>query len=166
MGIPFDSTDFPIFESPSSQLPRTGKPVGEGGDEGRGGARFTRDANGVITDSSTNLQWLEGPDQEVNWNKAQAWINSLGKGWRTPTRGELKGIYIANSTRMGGASGSSGPWNLRLDPVFLLDKAYRVWADSNDSSSAWIFFFGNAHEGWGYCDDSNWLYRAFAVRSR
>ncbi|MFZ2960942.1 MAG: hypothetical protein WA705_29025 [Candidatus Ozemobacteraceae bacterium] len=65
--------------------------------------RFTRASDCIITDSSTNLQWLEGPDNETNWNEAQVWINSLGHGWRKPTRSELRGICIANSTRICGS---------------------------------------------------------------
>ncbi|MFZ2956613.1 MAG: hypothetical protein WA705_06960 [Candidatus Ozemobacteraceae bacterium] len=129
--------------------------------------RFTRDVDGVITDSSTNLQWREGPDQAMNWNQAQAWISGLGDGWGTPTQVQLKGIYLENATRMGGRDSTGvGPYPLKLDPVFQLDKAYWVWAESKDSSSAWIFAFNEGEELWNYRDKSTWLHRAFAVRSR
>ena len=127
--------------------------------------RFTRDANGVITDSQTNLQWLEGSNQAITWNNAQTWINSLGNGWRTPTLEELKGIYIADSTRKGGVSGSSGPYFLRLDPAFQLENAYYVWSTENGSASAWLFGFDSGTSSFSRSSNETWwTYRAFAVR--
>ena len=130
------------------------------------GARFTRDADGIITDSVKNLQWKEGPDQAMSWNEAQTWINGLGNNWTTPTRVQLKDIYIADSTRQGGKYVTEGPWALHLDPAFQLDKAYDVWAESRDSSSAWHFAFYDGIEYWDDRATSDWSTRAFAVRSR
>jgi len=36
------------------------------------GDRFARDKHGVITDSKTSLQWLEGPDKPTTWTEANA----------------------------------------------------------------------------------------------
>lgn len=134
-------------------------------------SRFTRDADGVITDSETSLQWLEGPDRTMNWIEAQAWISSLGDGWRSPTRAELSGIYISDSVRRGGIGGTwpfiTGKFLLRLDPAFHLNTAYWVWAESRTASTAWAIQFYDGHEVWVSLEfGNNWFDRAFAVRSR
>lgn len=59
-------------------------------------SRFSRDGAGVITDYQTSLQWLEGPDQMMNWNSAQAWLKSLGGGWRAPTVKEVFSLWGSN----------------------------------------------------------------------
>ncbi|MBF0502112.1 MAG: DUF1566 domain-containing protein [Candidatus Riflebacteria bacterium] len=132
--------------------------------------RFTRDSNGVITDSFTNLQWLEGADKVMNWNETQTWITGLGNGWRPPTRDELKGIYIADSTRRDVHDtmycNSPSPVLLKLDPTFLLDRAKWVWGEPRDASTAWHFDFSFGKEDWNYRDSDHWALRAFAVRSR
>ncbi|MBF0500146.1 MAG: hypothetical protein HQM09_08435 [Candidatus Riflebacteria bacterium] len=138
--------------------------------------RFTRDSEGVITDSATNLQWFEGPDKATNWNEAQTWINSLGNGWHTPARDELKGIYIADSTRKGGRKDQSVAFSLHLDPAFQLDKAYFVWSEARKDSgetyagkalppSAYYFQFEGNGEAWAGRAYSDWKFRALAVRS-
>lgn len=118
------------------------------------------------------MQRKEGPDKATSWNEAQAWINGLGNGWRTPTLVERKGINIFGSTRKGGV-GSSVP--LRLDPAFQLDKAVDVWSESKNFSSAWSFDFAYDCESWTdrynfnvwfVSDDYYCLNRTFAVRSR
>ncbi|MBF0502453.1 MAG: DUF1566 domain-containing protein [Candidatus Riflebacteria bacterium] len=127
-------------------------------------ARFSRDADGVITDGQTGLEWLEGPDRPTDWDQSQAWINGLGNGWRTPTRAELRGIYIADSNRQGRPSQGRGPWPLRLDPAFRLNCAYWTWAEARDASSAWALEFGSGDGMWNIREMTNWNFRGFAVR--
>ncbi|MBF0543087.1 MAG: hypothetical protein HQM08_01575 [Candidatus Riflebacteria bacterium] len=107
-----------LFFLPACSLAATSEPI-----------RFTRATNGTITNSSTQLQWLEGPDKSTNWNEAQSWIKSLGNGWRTPNREELRWLFIPNSTRKCDSfNTNSKSIFLRLDHVFHLDKAYVVIA--------------------------------------
>lgn len=63
------------------------------------GERFTKAPDGIITDHKTALQWKEGPDRDITWQETQTWIKNLGNGWRTPTRAELKVIYIEKTKR-------------------------------------------------------------------
>ena len=44
--------------------------------------RFSRDSSGVITHAVTGLQWLVGPDMDMDWNRAESWVEGLGVGWR------------------------------------------------------------------------------------
>lgn len=128
--------------------------------------RFTRDADGVITDSHTNLQWLEGPDRETSWNDAQAWISGLGHGWRTPTRAELQGIYLEESTREVPREGKKETFPLHLDSAFHLETAWWVWAETKDASSGWGLGSGTGYDTWDTRDVAGSNRRAFAVRSR
>ena len=60
------------------------------------GARFSKNASGVITDRKTGLQWLLGPDENMNWYEAENWIkevNQSGAGWRLAQRDEIGGIF-------------------------------------------------------------------------
>jgi hypothetical protein len=140
---------------------------------------FKRDGNGVITDSRTNLQWLEGPNRPINWDETRAWIKTLGEGWRSPTVKELRGIVVSTN-RVGGNTTSwlkllspwarekdgTGPFPLHLDPAFKLEMAYEVWAEPKDPSSAWMFLFDVCREYFAKRDHSSWMLRGFAVRSR
>ncbi|MFZ2955348.1 MAG: DUF1566 domain-containing protein [Candidatus Ozemobacteraceae bacterium] len=128
------------------------------------GERFTRAADGIITDHKTGLQWKEGPDLDITWQETQTWIKNLGNGWRTPTREDLKGIFIAKTNRQ-----SKDTWSdmrpLHLDPAFLQDKGC-VWAEWKNPTYAWTFSFREL--GPDFCDNlfnARFNYRAYAVRS-
>ena len=127
--------------------------------------RFSRDADGVITDSSAKLQWKEGPNQIVTWSQAQSWIYGLLDGWRNPTYAELQGLYIPESTRQGGKDSGGTSQILRLDPAFQLDTAYFVWAEPKDSSSVYGFDFNKGTMGWYFPDTPSLDFRVFAVRT-
>ena len=52
--------------------------------------------NGIVYDEKTNIEWVAGPDKDMNWDEAKAWVESLpveGGGWRMPTKDELKSLY-------------------------------------------------------------------------
>ena len=122
--------------------------------------RFTKDADGVITDSRTGLQWHVGPDKDTNWNDAKKWVEGLsvaGGGWRMPTRGELKGIS---------QKGARGNANEYLPSIFkTLGWYVYVWSgEASGSSGAWLFNINSGKDDWStrnFDNDS----RAFAVRS-
>ncbi|MBF0546538.1 MAG: DUF1566 domain-containing protein [Candidatus Riflebacteria bacterium] len=103
--------------------------------------RFQKDSKTqVITDQQTGLKWLEGPNKATSWVSAQNWIKSLGNGWRTPTRINLKTLYIKGAG--GGACGN-------MSKAFHFPKkVWNIWAESRDSSTAWEFSFGKGVDCW------------------
>ncbi|OGR71880.1 MAG: hypothetical protein A2089_11830 [Elusimicrobia bacterium GWD2_63_28] len=106
-------------------------------------ARFVRDADGVIKDNETGLEWLEGPDEPSSWEMAQEWISGLGGGWRTPTLAELAGIYLPDSERKG-VYGDP----LCLDPAFKRDSGYSLWSVERYHGTAWLFDFSRGYAHW------------------
>ena len=134
-----------------------------------GKSRFTVNSLGIITDSSTGLQWYPGPDKDTDWDQASAWAKSLkvdGGGWRLPTIEELRGIHV----NMGKAKVGLN----HIAPVFKLGKnapdkfktPRKVWSDKVSMGGAQLFDYfypdGNnhiSHRGIGSKT------RAFAVRS-
>lgn len=80
--------------------------------------------------------WQVGPDVDTTWEEANAWVTSLGDGWRMPTIEELQALFEAGiSFRDWGAFQNSG---------------YRVWsAETRDAISAWFFDFDQGIEDWG-----------------
>ncbi|MFZ2957264.1 MAG: DUF1566 domain-containing protein [Candidatus Ozemobacteraceae bacterium] len=127
------------------------------------GERFTRLPDGIITDNKTGLEWKEGPNRPMDWFQTQAWIKDLGDGWRTPTRYELKGLYISTSPRKGPDHETS----VKLDPAFKLNETYYVWSERGFSSNtAWFVLFQSGNDTCGPADVAGEGCRAFAVRSR
>jgi hypothetical protein len=122
--------------------------------------RFTKAANGVISDSATGLEWYAFPDRDTNWYQAKSWTENLtaaGGGWRMPTIAELKTLYQRGV----------GPHN--MDPIFQTTGTW-VWSgELKDALSAWYFYFGDGpdylhdRERWSHLGTAG---RAFAVRSR
>jgi len=128
-----------------------------------GATRFSRSDDGVITDSTTNLQWLPGPDKDTDYNQAEQWIsgaaaNVAGGGWQMPTREQLKSLRERNIYRF------------NISPLFKATDYRYVWAGGDPkpqsySPSAWHCSFGD-----GVCNphpcDQSWHNRVFAVRPR
>jgi len=61
--------------------------------------RFTA-ANGVVTDTSTGLQWAAKDNgRSINWHNARAYCNNYSGGghtdWRLPSVSELEDLYRA-----------------------------------------------------------------------
>ena len=117
--------------------------------------RFSRTADGVITDSKTNLQWLPGPDKDTDYRNAERWVAAQtvdGGGWRMPTREELKTLYDSHL-----------PYG--ISPVFKATDYRWVWADMCNSSAAGVLDFDSGDDDChtlGSPSDS----RVFAVRRR
>jgi len=114
------------------------------------------DGHGIIIDFKAGLQWYVGPDQDTDWDQANAWVKSLtvgGGGWRMPTIAELKSLY------------HKGMGDRNMPPEFKTT-GWVVWSNEQQgSSAAWYFGFGNGYELYGERSFSN-DGRAFAVRSR
>jgi hypothetical protein len=98
--------------------------------------RFTVSPEGVITDALTSLEWIVGPDRDLNYDEATRWVAECevaGGGWRMPTRQELAELYLGDSGRA------------NLDPAFRMT-GWWVWSEPQDASSAWHFRFNNGTE--------------------
>ena len=117
--------------------------------------RFTKDAEGLITDHKTGLQWCVGPDEETTWYDAENWVeklNDYGFDWRLPSLEELRTLYQDNDRIP------------KLDPIFKATGRW-VWSDKTESSVAWFFNFSDGrNSNWGISNSENRL-RGFAVRS-
>ena len=118
--------------------------------------RFTKAADGVITDHTTGLQWYVGLQPDNNWHQAKAWAGNLtvaGGGWRLPTVPELKALYQKGASRN------------NMDPIFQGPGAWAWSGELYDSRAAYGFAFYsglvNSH-GLGYAYGR----MALAVRSR
>jgi hypothetical protein len=128
--------------------------------------RFTKAANGVMSDSTTGLEWYVGPNRDTDWNQANDWTQSLaaaGGGWRMPTIPELKTLYQPGA----------GPNN--VDPIFHTTGKL-VWSSQTiNAYTAGAFDFYSGEERWPslmnhpsipVSERTRRNYRAFAVRSR
>jgi len=111
-----------------------------------------KEANGIIVDPNTYLEWQVGADSNTDWYEAESWIKSLGGNWRLPSRVELLALYRSGI--------SFGNWR-----QFQNSGSY-VWSSEvRDSYSAWYFDFEDGFEYYDSLNDSLGV-RAFAVRSR
>lgn len=117
---------------------------------------FSLYENGIVYDKQTGLEWITGPDKDINWNDAQTWVESQrvgGNGWRMPTLNELKTLFRK----------SEGSRN--MTPL-LKTTGWWVWSgDTEGSTSAWFFCFDDGFE-LVYNRQTFRNLRAFAVRSR
>ncbi|MBF0405720.1 MAG: DUF1566 domain-containing protein [Candidatus Riflebacteria bacterium] len=105
----------------------------------------------ILFDSKTGLEWKVGPDMDICFLSAQTWINSLGNGWQTPTRDQLRYLYLFLRE-----SGKSLPFK---------DPRPWVWATATDSDFAWNVYFGSGFISWSKSRSFK-FFRAMAVRKR
>ena len=112
-------------------------------------------SNGIVKDTSTNLEWFAGPDRNITWGEANSWVKSLrvgGGGWRMPTLKELESLYKKGA----------GPRNMT---PFLKIKGWWVWSgETVGEREARSFSFGHGFKGWMFRGNSS-SERVFAVRS-
>ena len=124
-------------------------------DLAEGTKRFKISTEGVISDSETDLEWVMGPDKDMNYDQASKWVagcSTAGGGWRMPTRKELATLY------------QKGIGDGNMDPAFKNFGQY-VWAEPRNSSSACYYSFEQGFGFWCSHDVSDGK-RAFGVRSR
>jgi len=123
---------------------------------GKKAERFVANANGVVYDEETGLEWYAGPDRNTTWDEANRWVKNLtleGGGWLMPTRKELKSLY------------KKGAGSRNMTPLLKTKGSY-VWSgETRGGSAAWDFNFYYGKEDWNWrrYGKSN---RGFAVRSR
>jgi len=107
-------------------------------------ADFTRDANGIVTDSITTLQWQDDAiGTTMNWEESIAHCEALdldGTGWRLPNINELKTIIDVSKVNPAIANG------------FTQTSSNNYWSsttygDVNVSYAAWFVYFypGSVH---------------------
>jgi TonB family protein len=106
---------------------------------------------GIITDTTTGLEWRLGPDSDTDWYEADSWVKGLGDTWRMPSLSELQELYNAGITFSNwGPFENSGGW---------------IWSgEVRDSLSAWGFNFDFGNGGW-VTSDYGITKRGCAVRS-
>ena len=133
-------------------------------------------ADGIVRDTKTGLEWVAGPDKDMNWNEAKDWVESLrldGRRWRMPTMDELeslyrKGVGSHNMTPLlRGTSNRKGVGSHKLAPFATSKMALRVWSSRHEENGwhAESFNFIRGYRLPAYKGTSRNL-RAFAVRSR
>lgn len=94
--------------------------------------RYSKSAQGIITDQLHKKQWFLGPRRKVSKNDAFAWLSRLtavhGTGWRFPTQKELKEIqrtHTPTQCRHGIWSDNSD----YFDPDSIFQSQFRfIWA--------------------------------------
>ena len=114
-------------------------------------------APGLFVDQETGLEWLNGPDRDMNWYNATEWVNGLtvaGEGWRMPTRRELKDLHERHDPHkfldVDGAAAFIWSGDTTA-PVSGYEQAYRV-----------NFYNGDVDH---FACVQRRMYRAIAVRS-
>jgi formylglycine-generating enzyme required for sulfatase activity len=93
-------------------------------------------ANGIVKDTKTGLEWMAGPDRDVSWDEARAWVESLnagGGGWRMPTMKELKGLY------------HYGKGSRNMTPL-LKTTGYYVWSSQSSGRDFSAFDFSSGFD--------------------
>lgn len=132
--------------------------------------RFAKSSDNVIIDTITNLQWIEGPDNDVDYSSAEKWIANCqidGGGWRMPTTTELQTIYqkgvddcIRKRPRVMGMGEV-----VDLDHAFFKTTAPFVWAKTESESQVAKQFNFNQGREWTSDSGRAYLHRVFGVRS-
>jgi len=109
-------------------------------------AEFSKQ-NGVVSDSTTNLEWQDdysdngGDIKNTTWKDSIDYCESLsldGGGWRLPNVRELESIVDDTKT------------NPSINSVFELISSNIYWSAStyaNDSDTAWVvmFYYGRVN---------------------
>ena len=117
-------------------------------------ARFQFGETGIIRDTETGLEWVPGPDKDIDWKGARAWVGGLardGGGWRMPTIEELKGIH---------GRGATGHHH----PPFFPETGWRLWSgDERPPLNAWCFSYTYGRQYSRHVKDTKDM-RAAAVR--
>ncbi len=114
--------------------------------------RMSKEANGIITDSRTHLEWLVGIDSNTDWYEAESWVKSLGGSWRMPSISELHVLHNSGV--------KYGEWG------HFQNGGYYVWSgEVRDLSSAWFFGFTHGKGGYNNRSSDKFFFRVFAVRS-
>lgn len=103
--------------------------------------RWVAAADGVIDKASRLLWTRQDNGSDVDWAGAQAWCQSLGQGWRLPSRAELDALTT-------GSAGETTPCRdaqCRVPALFALS-GYWMWSgDRNADGSATYHYLHTGH---------------------
>lgn len=116
-----------------------------------GATRFIVSSEGVITDATSDLEWLPGP--KLIYAEALQWVSRsqvAGGRWRLPTTDELQNLYEPGVT----------DWN--LDPSFKPSGSSAVVWGEPYAQYARIFQFSFGHRSY---DSRRTPHQVIAVRS-
>lgn len=134
LGMGSTSTYFRVSETAKERYRRSVGYTQSNSDSGR----FLRTKCGSIVDTSTNLEWFVGEDEDINWVNAYTWtryIKSCGGGWRLPRIKEIKTLFLASSNQRS------------IDPLFNITKWW-VWSYEQLKGEAKYFSFYDGEENW------------------
>ena len=103
------------------------------GNEIKRDGRYILLSNGVVRDEKYRLEWLAGPDQDLNWFEAKNWITTTrskyGGGWRMPSRNELSTLYV------------KGAGTRNMTP-FIISTGWEMWTNETwHKTHAWLYSF-------------------------
>jgi hypothetical protein len=131
--------------------------------------RFSRQPCGLISDSSTNLQWYIGLDVNMTWPAATKWAKSLtacGGNWSMPKLAELKSLFESNYQAGTGYFLHGKHWPAHLHPIFSgIGGGSWVWLDGQiTSQGAPAFNFNQGQEVRYSATEPEFPTRAFSVR--
>lgn len=93
---------------------------------------YSVSTEGVITDGTTGLEWVVGPDEGITYDRAETWIknnNIAGGGWRMPTLPEIANLYAFK-----------GPGRCKSNPTFKTT-GWVVYGKPITQSEAWATIF-------------------------
>jgi hypothetical protein len=97
-----------------------------------GGGRFQVTACGSFLDTDTRLEWYLGPDANITWPGADAWIKGLlacNKSWTMPSIDQLKTLFDRNAVAGVGYFTGGRHWPAHISPVFSgIGKGSWGWA--------------------------------------
>jgi hypothetical protein len=116
----------------------------------KGKKRFDVSADEIVFDSETGLEWVIGPDRDMDYAQAKEWVagcKTADGGWRMPTHKELAALYI------------KGINERNMDPAFKTTIS-SAWAEPHDSTTAIYFCFDG---GLGF---SHWCKRTASSEKR
>lgn len=125
-------------------------------------------ANGIVVDTRSGLEWFAGPDIDVNWDDAQAWLRRMqfdGGRWRIPTLDELRTLYRKGAgTRNRTPLIKSKGWYIYSNK----DTGAVVYCiDFSTGKKEWLYTLVSGSEDWGdRADPARMVTRVFAVRTR
>lgn len=131
--------------------------------------RFQKTACGSILDSKTGLEWYIGSDQNMTWDEANNWVNSLtacGGRWKMPKIEELKPLYNQAYTAGKGYSTNGQYFPAHMAPIFNgIGGGSWVWAEERSQGNA-LNFYQNLAVFISRNNPDQFSVRAFAVRSK
>lgn len=130
------------------------------------GDRFTRDANGIVTDNSTHLQWQDDYSDNANVIKNTSWESAIsycealdldGTGWRLPHIKEL--FTIVDYTQ----------YDPTIDPVFQYTMSFTYWSSTTSSVPDRLTYVQDINFQYGYANNastSKYLWHNIYPRTR